>query len=333
MNGMRIITLLFSSNLLFCVQVFAGPGNFGTLVQAVRDVDNIAAVNTNPMTPQEALWIDECNRKNLFVQTKALGFKHEQNGLTAEERKQFAGVGGFFCKHPNGSWRHFGSGFLTSQSRNHIATNAHVFIPEVDRTQDPCGGERDISKIKYFSEECGEFYNVVHAEKKTDDPRSNPNDDLAAIKLDKPLCNVAVGLKMKVIVKDQVSRMKESMEAGVVSTYPYAGYIKPDKLAQLKNSKFESTEAQNNDVNVQTSSRVVGYGKLSGIKNVKNGFMIEYTVSTRRGASGGPLVDKTKSDEVYGIHVGFENSASTHNWGIAFSENHIKWFGDRAQSK
>jgi len=315
---MRSLTLLIASHFLISVQVFARPGNLGMIVKTEENVRNIADVAENPGHVQKAIW--EKSDCDLKTEVKALNFGHTQRHLNDRENRAFAGVGSFMCKAADGSWKHFGTGFLTSVSQQHILTNVHPFTPEPN-APDVCDGSR--REIKFYSETCRDFYDVSSSTFMNEDTITYREQDVAVVKLSKPLCNNAAGLKMKILSNTDVTALNAG-GAAIVSTYPTPGFVTSEKLASATKPTFESSIP--NNAQVQKMSKAIGFGKVGSIVKRPNGYMIEYTVNTGNGASGGPASADWNGDFMaFGIHSGAENQNSKYNWGVAFTRENVAW--------
>ena len=254
----------------------------------------------------------------LRVEAKALAFNHRQRPATPAEQAAFSSVGAFYCKSKNG-WHHFGTGFLTEHSSQKVVTNEHIFT-FVDQSDDVCDGKRRYPDIKFFLAACNEFFDVVDRRARTNDVTSNRGKDLAVVTLRKPACASAKGLRMRVLSDKDMSALTKG-GAVVVSTYP-AAPITPGKLAVLK-----GLEAAKSAGEVEGITLSVGAGRLGKIiDEPENEYFVEHTVSTFYGASGSPTVASWKgSYAAFGVHSGFENDQSDHNWSIAFTDSIIGW--------
>lgn len=258
------------------------------------------------------------------VPVRALQFKHNQRALNDEENVSFSGVGSFYCRANDGSWKHFGTGFLTDRSDRHVVTSEHIFSL-VDPSDDMCNGERALSAVRFFSQSCGEFFEIVERQGMTPNVMKHRGKDIAVVKLAKPMCPAAKGLGMRMVTDKDMSVLAKG-GAGVVSTYPGADYLSPIRLRSLKEFTQSLAPAK-----VEATGTYVGYGRLGKIHDLNDDeYLVEHSVTTNYGASGGPMVARWMGTySAFGIHTGFEKEDSEYNWGIAFSEGTIGWIAEQ----
>lgn len=253
---------------------------------------------------------------------KKLEFGNPFRPMTTQESGHLSGVGSMMCWNDDEfRWNWYASAFVTSLSRRHVLTAAHVI--QSDRVE--CRGIVAPATSAFYVSACRELYEV---ESFKPYGRAGVNysaaRDLAIITLRKPLCDQARGLQLKVANDVMYSALKKS-GAAIAFTFgtPNADLPKQSLRSVPVGPHYDGKSI----VHVSAPKQLISHGRLGSIREFNDGEAIEYDMDTEGGASGGALLAQTSNGGyvAIGSHVGFENDQTHFNWGVGFSEVLIRW--------
>lgn len=268
--------------------------------------------NASSQTSEAAL-----DHQNLFTQTKVIG-NDERRQLNQAELKTASGVGYFRIGNIPNDNEFIGTGAVVFD-RRFVLTAAHIFAKKGGEGWHNLileDGKPMINDIYYYVEACRRSYPVAALVRGTLDFKPEQDEDVALVRLGRPVCKAATPLPMKEIdmefVKDNLMPPEK---------------VKPGAPASLRKSLLMMLPAFN-WVGMQVMRRVA-YGYSGGEYYDRYNLIIYHTADMDHGASGAPMIIKWNNEDVIvGINSASVNDPKEPNTAVAISSKILQWVKD-----
>ncbi len=268
----------------------------------------------NTSSPKSEAALDH---QSLFTQTKVIG-NDDRRQLNPAELKIASGVGYFRIGNIPNDNEFIGTGAVV-YDRRFVLTASHIFAKKGGEGWHNLILEDDkpmINDIYYYVEACRRSYPVAALVRGTFDFIPEQDEDVALVRLGRPVCKAATPLSMKEIdsefIKDNLMPPEK---------------VKPGAPAPTRKSLLMMLPGFN-WVGQQVMRRVA-YGYSLGEFYNRYNIIIKHNVDMDLGASGAPMIIKWNNEDVIvAINSGSINDPKEPNTAVAISSKILEWVKD-----
>lgn len=322
MKCMRTLTFVVSSFLLFSVQAFAGYGNFGTIVKAAQDSENIANISNDPSSTQSAVWNSDCNdKKTLLHQIVAIDGSELNDVQDEMEKKFFSGVGALVYIDATGKTISKGSAFVFRERGSpdfFVGANAHEVYDKNNWTfGKKADGSPDPDNMYFYSDVCKQTYKAKPNSLKVGTKEVDINSrnqatqvrakDWLVFKLTEKPCDKMQAYEVVATPTAKATAYKNIQVAGLYSNG------QKSQMAGVETNRAESPQATN--ANTGKIKKLYSLCSAVGTEGSGKESLVYHQCSTNKGGSGGPIlvVGSDGKPKVIGIHRGVSDPSWSSN--------------------